>query len=469
MKDNFEDIIRDKMDDFEANPSPEILNNINFRPPSQSLAIAPLVKIGAMILGAGITLALVGFLILRLSLPKDAKIKKDRTPMEVVLFEPSYFSYDTTYIYDKETGEFMGWKVASDTGVQLIYINTWYVYKGNHRTDTHTLYTYLPWEDVKNYDWSEKAIFKDREMTNNNDLTALVDTYEPINFITPIIKSKSPFGNPEISYEEAVPAMIKDAVTKAKREDKLLFFNLYADNCDRCTKFNNTSLQDEQIKNFVAENFLKLDLNWDQLSPETKNWFWSYHQLEWGRPTNKPSPDPNIAFPFLLVVDPDERLVHLGLAPTQATILLDHLTTIIENYSQLRTTIITDHPTIKNIYPFSVFMDELTKARIENKIIMVYLSYSDNQQYLDLENITFQDPKVQQLFNEHFIWREINSREPSNDNRTLVNYILGKGGTTSNLPKFWFLDKNGQFLEEHQGYIPPEEFVEILQSMTTKK
>lgn len=98
--------------------------------------------------------------------------------------------------------------------------------------------------------------------------------------------------------------------------------------------------------------------------------------------------------------------------------------------------------------------DLLNIAKNEQKNILVY-GFADNCYFCDTMKPVFKDFEVEQLLNENFIFIKVNSEKqklPFNLNKHYKRIT----------PSFFFVDKNGNYLNSYPGSFKVEDFLRIL-------
>lgn len=102
------------------------------------------------------------------------------------------------------------------------------------------------------------------------------------------------------------------------------------------------------------------------------------------------------------------------------------------------------------------FDDGITRGRAEGKKIYINF-YSDLCQYCEaMETQTFVDPSVVSYLTENFIAIRVNSDRE----RKLAEDFRVRG-----LPDNWFMRETGEVIGHRPGFIPPDAFFKILQSV----
>jgi len=102
------------------------------------------------------------------------------------------------------------------------------------------------------------------------------------------------------------------------------------------------------------------------------------------------------------------------------------------------------------------FDDGITKGREEGKKIYINF-YSELCQYCEaMERETFSDPSVVSYLKENFIAIRVNSDRE----QKLASDFRVRG-----LPDNWFMRETGEIIGHRPGYIPPDTFFKILQSV----
>ena len=98
----------------------------------------------------------------------------------------------------------------------------------------------------------------------------------------------------------------------------------------------------------------------------------------------------------------------------------------------------------------------LAKGRQEGKKIYINF-YSDLCQYCEaMERQTFVDPSVVSYMDQNFIAIRINSDREKK---------LAADFRVRGLPDNWFMRENGEIIGHRPGFIPPDTFFKILQSV----
>jgi thioredoxin-related protein len=102
------------------------------------------------------------------------------------------------------------------------------------------------------------------------------------------------------------------------------------------------------------------------------------------------------------------------------------------------------------------FDEGMAKGREEGKKIYINF-YSDLCQYCEaMERETFVDPSVVSYLSENFIAIRVNS---DREKKIAADFRV------RGLPDSWFMAETGQVIGRRPGFIPPETFFKILQSV----
>ena len=112
------------------------------------------------------------------------------------------------------------------------------------------------------------------------------------------------------------------------------------------------------------------------------------------------------------------------------------------------------------------FDEGLALAAKERKTILVdfYTSWCHWCKVMDEK--TFQSPEVAKLLQKRFVTVRVNAENPGETvhfkGRRLTNVQLTQAFQVSGFPSLAFIDKNGEPITIIPGYVPPEEFIHIL-------
>ncbi|MFC1809394.1 thioredoxin family protein [Candidatus Omnitrophota bacterium] len=101
----------------------------------------------------------------------------------------------------------------------------------------------------------------------------------------------------------------------------------------------------------------------------------------------------------------------------------------------------------------------LTKAKQQNKLVMVEFSTTWCGWCKKLDKETMRNNNVQKVLNKYFI----SVRIDGDKNKDLVRKYRVQG-----YPNIVFLDKNGRLIVQQPGFLPPERFVELLYVIVEK-
>ena len=101
----------------------------------------------------------------------------------------------------------------------------------------------------------------------------------------------------------------------------------------------------------------------------------------------------------------------------------------------------------------------LATAREKEKNVFLYFHAPWCTYCTKLKLTTFQDEKVQDYLRENFVSIQVDTDQ----NRTLA----GEWGVTG-LPTLWFLDPQGNKITRIPGYVPADQFLQILRYIHTK-
>jgi len=116
------------------------------------------------------------------------------------------------------------------------------------------------------------------------------------------------------------------------------------------------------------------------------------------------------------------------------------------------------------------YSDALTKARKDNKYVMIVF-YTDWCKWCKkLKNETLTDPAVASYIKDNFVAVQINAESAStviHEMRKMTMLELAEEYGVTNFPTVWFLAPDGTRAKALNGYLPPEDFLTYLQYINT--
>lgn len=164
---------------------------------------------------------------------------------------------------------------------------------------------------------------------------------------------------------------LKEALAKAKKENKLIFIDAYTDYCQPCVMMVKNIFSLDKVADFYNENFINL-------------------KLDFGKEKELAQKYGTSGYPAFVFVNGDGKLVHLAGGYTEADPFIAYGQEALKK--------------AKGIEFVSGSWDEvLEKARQENKLIFMDCYTSWCGPCKQMARTTFVDPEVAAMFNEKFI------------------------------------------------------------------
>lgn len=164
---------------------------------------------------------------------------------------------------------------------------------------------------------------------------------------------------------------LKEALVKAKKENKLIFIDAYTDYCQPCVMMVKNIFSLDKVADFYNENFINL-------------------KLDFGKEKELAEKYGTSGYPAFVFVNGDGKLVHLAGGYTEADPFIAYGQEALKK--------------AKGIEFVSGGWDEiLSKARQENKLIFMDCYTSWCGPCKQMARTTFVDPEVATMFNEKFI------------------------------------------------------------------
>ena len=164
---------------------------------------------------------------------------------------------------------------------------------------------------------------------------------------------------------------LKEALVKAKKENKLIFIDAYTDYCQPCVMMVKNIFSLDKVADFYNENFINL-------------------KLDFGKEKELAQKYGTSGYPAFVFVNGDGKLVHLAGGYTEADPFIAYGQEALKK--------------AKGIEFVSGSWDEiLSKARQENKLIFMDCYTSWCGPCKQMARTTFVDPEVATMFNEKFI------------------------------------------------------------------